>query len=107
MIASRWTKTVNTDRQVSSGGTNHTGALLVELLSNPFRGRDLQSVWHQHAGQNDFKIWSGLLEVVVARFRLKGIGANIGVLESLAGHLDDYFKEAHQAWSVFHFREMQ
>jgi hypothetical protein len=96
--ASRWTKTVNTDRPVSSSATNHTGVLLVELLSNPFRGRDLQSVWHSHAGQNDLEIWSELLEVVVARFRLKGIGANIGVLETLAGHLDDFFQAAHQAW---------
>jgi hypothetical protein len=96
-IASRWTKTVNTDRQ-TSGGTNHTGALLVSLLSNPFRGRQLQSVWHQDAGENELKTWSGLLEVVVARFRLKGVGPNLGVLESLAGHLGDFFIDSDRAW---------
>ena len=97
MAASRWTKSVNTDRQ-TIGGTNHTGALLVSLLSNPFRGKHLQSVWHQDAGESELKTWSGLLEVVVARFRLKGVGPNLGVLESLAGHLGDFFIDSDRAW---------
>jgi hypothetical protein len=95
-VASKWATIVDTGRQ-STGGTNHTGALLVSLLSNPFRGRQLQSIWHQQAGQEDLAIWSNLLEVVVARFRAKRVGPNLGVLESLAGHLGDFVRDAEKA----------
>jgi hypothetical protein len=95
-LASKWATIVDTGVQ-SSGGTNHTGVLLVSLLSSPFRGRELHSIWHQHAGQEDLSIWSKLLEVVVARFRAKRVGSNLGVLESLAGHLGDFLRDADKA----------
>jgi hypothetical protein len=68
--------------------------LLVNLLSHPFRGRQLQSVWHQEAGKRDLMTWETLLDAVVARFQLKGVGPNLGVLETMAGHLSDYAYQA-------------
>ena len=75
-------------------GTNHTGALLVSLLSCPFRGRQVTSVWHQDAKAADLALWQDLLKVTVLRFRAKGVGSNLGVLESLAGHLSDFLDQS-------------
>lgn len=77
----------------SASSTNHTGALLVSLLSCPFRGKQVTSIWHHRASTEDLQIWDALLEVTVKRFRAKRVGSNFGVLESLAGHLSDYLNE--------------
>ncbi|RXK36174.1 hypothetical protein M231_06579 [Tremella mesenterica] len=42
---------------------------------------------------NDLQIWSNLLRTTILRFRAKRVGTNMGVLESLAGHLNDYLTE--------------
>lgn len=98
-IATKWSSIVDTGRpsSASSGVTNHTGALLVSLLSNPFRGRQLHSAWHHEAGEEDLAIWNDLLQVVVDRFNAKRVGSNLGVLETLAGHLDDFLRDAEKA----------
>nr|XP_019012891.1 uncharacterized protein I206_02387 [Kwoniella pini CBS 10737]OCF51672.1 hypothetical protein I206_02387 [Kwoniella pini CBS 10737] len=66
------------------------GALLVSLLSGPFRGRSIASYWHQAADLSDLEIWQSLLKVTVLRFRAKRFGSNCGVLEALAAHLEDF-----------------
>lgn len=95
--AAKWSSIVDNAKPSSGSATNHTGALLVSLLSSPFRGRQLQSVWHHEAGEEDLAIWNNLLQVVVARFRAKRVGSNLGVLETLAGHLGDFLREAEKA----------
>jgi len=97
--AHKWTEFINSQPS-SSSGTNHTGALLVSLLSGPFRGRQVTSVWHQHANQQDLAAWQSLLKATVSRFRQKGVGANLGVLESLAGHLGDFLDQNEKAKSA-------
>jgi hypothetical protein len=98
-VAIKWSSIVDVAQPTSStsGTTNHTGALLVSLLSNPFRGRQIQSVWHHQAAEEDLAIWNNLLQVVVARFRAKRVGSNLGVLETLAGHLGDFLRDADKA----------
>ncbi|KAK8858700.1 hypothetical protein IAR55_002929 [Kwoniella newhampshirensis] len=93
LIATKWTQVIDLQPSSAIGaGTNHTGALLVSLLSGPFRGRDVTSYWHQNASQDDLAIWQSLLRVTVLRFRAKRFGANFGVLEALAGHLTDFLE---------------
>lgn len=96
LAAKKWASIVDTGRP-TTGGTNHTGALLVSLLSSPFRGRQVHSVWHRDAAGEDLTIWKNLLQVVVARFRAKRVGSNLGVLETLAGHLGDFLRDAEKA----------
>lgn len=98
-VAIKWSSIVEVGQPASntSGATNHTGALLVNLLSNPFRGRQLHSVWHHQAAEDDLIIWNNLLQVVVARFKAKRVGSNLGVLETLAGHLGDFLRDAEKA----------
>ncbi|KAL7423005.1 hypothetical protein Q5752_002303 [Cryptotrichosporon argae] len=90
LLALKWTAVI--DLQPSTSSTNHTGALLVSLLSHPFRGRQVTSVWHQSATQEDLAAWRALLEVAVLRFRARKAGSNVGVLDALAGHLADYLE---------------
>lgn len=66
----------------------------MSLLSCPFRGRPVDSFWHQNASKDDFAAWQALLKVTVLRFRARGVGSNLGVLESLAAHLGDFFESA-------------
>lgn len=100
MEARKWSSIVDTHTTANS--TNHTGALLVSLLSNPFRGRKVTSSWHQHANEDDLSIWQQLLAATVARFRAKRVGSNLGVLESLAGHLGDFLREAEKTRQVLY-----
>ena len=91
VTALRWVEVIDLQPSTAStSSTNHTGALLVSLLSCPFREREITSVWHQHADTDDLAAWEALLEVTVLRFRAKRVGSNFGVLESLAGHLGDF-----------------
>lgn len=89
----RWIQVIDLQPSASASSTNHTGALLVSLLSCPFRGKEVTSIWHHQASTEDLDIWDALLEVTVKRFRAKRVGSNFGVLESLAGHLSDYLNE--------------
>ncbi|WWC62725.1 uncharacterized protein I303_105322 [Kwoniella dejecticola CBS 10117] len=93
LLAVKWTEIIDLQPVSSTSSTNHTGALLVSLLSGPFRGRSITSYWHQKADSADLKIWQNLLEVTVLRFRAKRFGSNCGVLEALAGRLDDFTGE--------------
>ena len=88
MTALKWTEMIDLQPSATSANTNHPGALLVSLLSGPFRGRQVTSVWHQYANQQDLAIWQALLKATVLRFRAKRVGSNLGVLESLAGQED-------------------
>jgi hypothetical protein len=92
-LASTWIRTIDLQPSATANATNHTGALLVSLLSGPFRGKQVTSVWHQHAGQDDLAVWQELLKATVLRFRAKRVGSNMGVLESLAGHLGDFLEQ--------------
>ncbi|WVR06457.1 hypothetical protein IAU60_003488 [Kwoniella sp. DSM 27419] len=100
LIATRWTAIIDLQPSSSTSSTNHTGALLVSLLSGPFRGRQVTSYWHQQANEADLQTWQDLLEVTVLRFRAKRVGANLGVLEALAGHLSDFLGEAENTYST-------
>jgi hypothetical protein len=92
-LAVKWTEVIDLQPPASqTSGTNHTGTLLVNLLSGPFRDRGVLSVWHQQATADDLQIWQGLLEAAVERSRVKMVGSNIGVLEALAGHLGDFLE---------------
>jgi hypothetical protein len=93
MVASTWAATIDLQPSATANTTNHTGALLVSLLSGPFRGRQVTSIWHQHADQEDLAVWQALLKVTILRFRAKRVGSNLGVLESLAGHLGDFLEQ--------------
>ncbi|WWC88518.1 uncharacterized protein L201_003429 [Kwoniella dendrophila CBS 6074] len=90
LLATKWTQIVDLQPSSTTSSTNHTGALLVSLLSGPFRGRSITSYWHQNANETDLEIWQNLLEVTVLRFRAKRFGSNCGVLEALSGHLEDF-----------------
>ncbi len=90
--ALKWTEMIDLQPSATAATTNHTGALLVSLLSCPFRGRQITSVWHQHADHQDLAVWQALLKATVLRFRVKRVGSNLGVLESLAGHLGDFLE---------------
>ena len=92
LLAQKWVEVIDlqTSTAASNTNTNHTGALLVSLLSCPFHGRDHTSTWHQRASSDDLAIWTTLLKVTVQRYRAKRVGSNLGVLESLAGHLGDF-----------------
>ena len=92
MPALRWVEVIDLQPAVSINSTNHTGALLVSLLSCPFRGRQVDSAWHRSASKDDFAAWQTLLKVTVLRFRARGVGSNLGVLESLAAHLGDFLE---------------
>lgn len=87
--AAAWISVIDVQATATSN-TNHTGALLVSLLSCPFRDRTITSVWHQTANMPDLTTWRSLLNVTILRFRARGVGPNMGVLESLAGHLSDF-----------------
>ena len=89
MSATKWIEVIDLQPSTSSS-TNHTGALLVSLLSFPFRDRQIDSKWHGESDAEDFNTWDALLNVTVLRSRAKRIGPNFGVLESLAGHLVDF-----------------
>ena len=77
----------------TASGTNHTGVLLVSLLSAPFREGTIDSAWHQESTTEDLRIWEALLETTILRFRAKRVGTNMGVLETLAGHFSDYLPD--------------
>lgn len=87
--ALQWVESIDTQPS-STSSTNHTGVLLVSLLSCPFRAGFITSAWHQHATTDDLAAWRSLLETTVLRFKSRQVGANFGVLESLAGHLRDF-----------------
>jgi len=89
MTALKWIGIIDLQPSTSSN-TNHTGALLVSLLSCPFRDRQVDSRWHGESHAEDFATWESLLNVTVLRSRAKQIEPNFGVLESLAGHLVDF-----------------
>ena len=90
IIAARWPATLESQPSMASASsTNHTGELLVTLLSFPFGATSLTSTWHQRASTDDLTIWQYLLQAIVTRFRAKAVGTNLGVLEHLAGHLRD------------------
>lgn len=91
LLALRWTDVVDLQPTDTASSTNHTGALLVSLLSTPFRnGTD--SVWFSNPADADFHAWRELLKATVLRFRAKRVGSNFGVLETLSAHLDDFLR---------------
>jgi hypothetical protein len=93
ITAATWVNVLDAQTQTTtSSSTNHTGALLVSLLSCPFRDRAVTSTWHQKADLSDLRIWQTLLSATVQRFRARQVGPNLGVLESLAGHLADFLE---------------
>ncbi|WVF69135.1 hypothetical protein IAT40_003909 [Kwoniella sp. CBS 6097] len=100
LIATKWTEVIDLQPSSTVSSTNHTGALLVSLLSGPFRGRQISSFWHRFANQNDLNIWQSLLRVTVLRFRAKRVGSNFGVIEALAGHLTDFLDEGEKTRST-------
>ncbi|WVQ96627.1 hypothetical protein IAU59_003732 [Kwoniella sp. CBS 9459] len=100
LVAAKWTQVIDLQPSSTASSTNHTGALLVSLLSGPFRGRQISSYWHRHADQDDLKIWQSLLRVTVLRFRAKRVGSNFGVIEALAGHLADFLDEGEKTRST-------
>nr|XP_031864327.1 uncharacterized protein CI109_000240 [Kwoniella shandongensis]KAA5531399.1 hypothetical protein CI109_000240 [Kwoniella shandongensis] len=101
LLVTKWNQVIDLQPSSATGtGTNHTGALLVSLLSGPFRGRQVTSYWHQSASQDDLAIWQSLLRVTVLRFRAKRAGANFGVLEALAGHLTDFLETGEKTSST-------
>jgi hypothetical protein len=102
--ATTWTATIDLQPSATANATNHTGALLVSLLSGPFRGRQVTSIWHQHADQEDLAVWQALLKATILRFRAKRVGSNLGVLESLAGHLGDFLEQGDKTRWVQPFR---
>lgn len=85
----KWVQVIDIQPSAASS-TNHTGVLLVSLLSCPFRAGKITSAWHQHATTDDLAAWRALLGVTVLRFKSRQVGANFGVLETLAGHLRDF-----------------
>ncbi|WRT67914.1 uncharacterized protein IL334_004888 [Kwoniella shivajii] len=100
LLAIKWTQVIDLQPSSTTSSTNHTGALLVSLLSGPFRGRQITSYWHRHADKSDLEIWQALLKVTVLRFRAKRFGSNCGVLEALAGHLGDFLSEGEKTSST-------
>ncbi|ORY25960.1 hypothetical protein BCR39DRAFT_542764 [Naematelia encephala] len=100
LLSLKWTEVIDLQPATTTSSTNHTGALLVSLLSGPFRGRQVDSVWHQKASQEDLEAWQALLKVTVLRFRAKRVGSNLGVLESLAGHLGDFLEQGEKTCST-------
>jgi hypothetical protein len=99
-VALKWTEMIDLAPSAATSTTNHTGALLVGLLSNPFRHSSVNSVWHQQASEEDHKIWAALLKVVVLRFKAKRVGSNLGVLDTLAGHLADFLEPGEKTSST-------
>ncbi|WVW84828.1 hypothetical protein I302_106863 [Kwoniella bestiolae CBS 10118] len=100
LLATKWTQIIDLQPSSTTSSTNHTGALLVSLLSGPFRGRQITSYWHRQADKSDLEIWQALLKVTVLRFRAKRFGSNCGVLEALAGHLEDFLSEGEKTSST-------
>lgn len=91
LVALKWASVIDLEPSESSA-TNHTGSLLVSLLSGPFRSSDSASRWYNDAAQEDIDAWNSLLEVTVLRFRAKRAGSNFGVMETLAAHLEDFIR---------------
>ncbi|OCF72794.1 hypothetical protein I204_06023 [Kwoniella mangroviensis CBS 8886] len=100
LLATKWTQIIDLQPSSMTSSTNHTGALLVSLLSGPFRGRQITSYWHRQADKSDLEIWEDLLKVTVLRFRAKRFGSNCGVLEAVAGHLEDFLGEGENTSST-------
>ncbi|KAK4687833.1 hypothetical protein P7C73_g2289, partial [Tremellales sp. Uapishka_1] len=100
LLATKWTAVIDLQPSASTSTTNHTGHLLVSLLSGPFRSRSLTAVWHQSASQEDLDIWRNLLKAAVLRSRAKKAGSNIEILETLAAHLGDFCEEAEKTLST-------
>ncbi|WVQ65639.1 uncharacterized protein L199_003817 [Kwoniella botswanensis] len=100
LLATKWTQIIDLQPSSTTSSTNHTGALLVSLLSGPFRARQITSYWHRQADKSDLEIWENLLKVTVLRFRAKRFGSNCGVLEALAGHLEDFLGEGEKTSST-------
>lgn len=78
------------DKQPSPN--NYTGNILISLLSDPFRGRQLNSYWHQQATLDDLSQWRKLLETTAQRFKAKRAVIHSGLLETLAAHLTDFLE---------------
>ncbi|ORX37271.1 hypothetical protein BD324DRAFT_656397 [Kockovaella imperatae] len=93
IAACQWVKVIDLQPSATASVTNHTGELLVTLLSCPFRAVSVSSAWHSSASSEDLQIWQDLLKTVVLRFRAKRVGSNMGVLENLAGHLRDFLEQ--------------
>ncbi|WVN90607.1 uncharacterized protein L203_105848 [Cryptococcus depauperatus CBS 7841] len=91
LIAMEWINRI--DRDTSSSQNNHTGNLLVSLLSCPFRNINITSKWHQSATSEDLSCWKLLLEKTVYRFRKRKAVVHTGVLETLAAHLVDFLEQ--------------
>lgn len=90
LLAQNWASTIDLSPSDSAQTTNHTGALLVSLLSGPFRNRNAESIWYSGASSDIHAAWDELLRVTVLRFRAKRAGSNFGVLETLAAHIEDF-----------------
>lgn len=90
MLAQNWASTIDLSPSDSASTTNHTGALLVSLLSGPFRNRNADSIWYIERSTDIRAAWDELLRVTVLRFRAKRAGSNFGVLETLAAHIEDF-----------------
>lgn len=92
LVALKWADVIDLQPSDTVSQTNHTGSLLVSLLSCPFRSRDAASVWYSAAPVEALEAWDALLKVTVLRFRAKRAGSNLGVLETLSAHLGDFIR---------------
>ncbi|WVQ73257.1 hypothetical protein IAR50_002825 [Cryptococcus sp. DSM 104548] len=98
MTADEWNRRTEEDNSQSQIGqsdrtpTNHTGNLLVSLLTDPWRNSRADSNWHTHATEADLTIWQSLLSCTIQRFKAKKAVVHSGILETLAAHLHDYIE---------------
>lgn len=89
-IAAAWTTHLAGQTAPSRTPTNHTGVILVELLSWPFRESLTVSQWHAGASADEMTTWKSLLATAVERSFQKQIGPNLAVLDPIAAHLEDF-----------------
>ncbi|WVQ83031.1 hypothetical protein IAT38_005169 [Cryptococcus sp. DSM 104549] len=98
MIATKWIERIKSDG--SAAPTNTTGDLLVSLLSDPFRSARIDSPWYHLATEDDLEIWRELLRITMERFRVKRVGVNFGLLETMAAHLTDHLEQGDRTISA-------
>lgn len=89
LLAQKWTDMVDLQPSDAASQTNHTGALMVSLLSGPFRDAS-NSTWFSQPTEDSMLAWNNLLKATILRFRAKRVGSNFGVLETLSAHLEDF-----------------
>ncbi|ODN81830.1 hypothetical protein L202_02194 [Cryptococcus amylolentus CBS 6039] len=98
MTADEWNRCTEEDIHQSQAGqydrmpTNHTGNLLVSLLTDPWCNSTVDSYWHARATEADLNSWQTLLSSTIQRFKAKKAVVHSGILETLAAHMHDYIE---------------